>query len=67
MERGITHLFKYEEQHKLQDFLSQRLNVSFDLKQENVSPQISQTLSPEIEERFRRKCAEEFEIYDSIK
>ena len=64
---GITHLFKYEEQHKLQDFLSQRLNVSFDLKQENVSPQISQTLSPEIEERFRRKCADEFEINDSIK
>lgn len=63
----ITHLFKYEDQTKLQNFLSERLNVSFELKQENVSPQVCQTLSQDIEERLRRKCAVEFEIYDSIK
>jgi hypothetical protein len=63
---GITHLFKYEDRGKLQDFLSERLGVSFDLKQENVSPEIPQVLSPEVEERLRRKCAAEFELYNSI-
>jgi hypothetical protein len=63
---GITHLFKYEDQAKLQQFLTDRLNVTFDLKQENVSPTIAQTLSAYVEARFRRKCAAEFELYESI-
>ncbi len=63
---GITHLFKYEDQTGLQSFLSERLNVSFDLKPENVSPKINQDLSPQVEERLRRKCAVEFDLYDSI-
>lgn len=63
---GITHLFKYEDQTGLQSFLSERLNVSFDLKPENVSPKINQDLSPQVEDRLRRKCAVEFDLYDSI-
>ena len=63
---GITHLFKYEDQAKLQQFLTDRLNVTFDLKQENVSPTIAQTLSADVEARFRRKCTAEFELYESI-
>lgn len=63
---GITHLFKYEDQTGLQSFLSERLDVSFDLKPENVSPKINQDLSPQVEDRLRRKCAVEFDLYDSI-
>ncbi len=63
---GITHYFKYEDQPKLQEFLSDRLGVTLDLKRENVSPDIKLILSPDIEERFRRKFEEEFSLYDSI-
>jgi hypothetical protein len=63
---GITHYFKYEDQPKLQEFLSDRLGVTLDLKRENVSPDMDLILSPDIEERFRRKFDEEFSLYDSI-
>ncbi len=64
---GITHYFRYENQDRLKDFLEQRLDVTLDLKQENVSPQMDLHLSPEIEQRFKRKFADEFALYDSIK
>ena len=63
---GITHLFKYEDQAKLQQFLTDRLGVTFDLKQENVSPAIAQFLSSDVEARLTRKCAADFELYNSI-
>ncbi len=63
---AVTHLFRYEEQEKLRSFLTQRLGVSFELGQENVSPKSDVLLSKNIETRFRRKFAEEFELYESI-
>ncbi len=63
---GITHLFAYEDQGRLQLFLEDRLDVKLDLARENVSPNIQVELSPDVEERFRRKFAEEFALYDSI-
>lgn len=63
---GITHYFRYENQPRLQAFLGDRLGVTLDLKQENVSPPMSLTLSKEVETRFRRKFAEEFALYDGI-
>ena len=63
---GVTHLFRYEDQLRLQKFLEDRLNVKLSLAQENVSPAMEVTLSPDTEERFRRKFAEEFALYDSI-
>ena len=63
---GITHYFRYEDQPRLQRFLSDRLGVTLDLKRENVSPEMELTLSPDVEERFRRKFEEEFALYDSI-
>jgi hypothetical protein len=63
---GITHLFRYEDQPSLQRFLEERLEVTIDLARENVSPALDVSLSPNIEERFRRKFAEEFALYDSI-
>lgn len=63
---GVDHLFRYEDQPKLQTFLQDRLKVTLSLKQENVSPQMTLNLSPEIAARFRKKCAEEFDLYASI-
>jgi len=64
---GITHLFAYEDQSRLQNFLEERLDVTLDLKRENVSPAIEVNLSADVEKRFRRKFADEFALYDSIK
>lgn len=63
---GITHLFRYEDQPRLTAFLEERLDVKLDLGQENVSPQMDVPLSADIEARFRRKFAEDFELYQSI-
>lgn len=63
---GITHYFKYEDQPRLKAFLEDRLEVKLDLKRENVSPEMDLTLSAEVEERFRRKFADEFTLYESI-
>lgn len=63
---GVTHLFQYEDQPRLQTFLTDKLGVQFSLGRENVSPTVPLTLSPEVEERFRRKFEHEFALYDSI-
>lgn len=63
---GVAHLFRYEEQPRLQRFLTERLGVSFELERENVSPKVPVTLSADVEERFRRKFKEEFDLYESI-
>ena len=63
---GITHYFRYEDQPRLQAFLQHRLGVTLDLKRENESPKMELSLSADVEDRFRRKFAEEFALYDSI-
>ena len=63
---GITHLFRYEEQDKLQAFLEDRLAVTLALTRVNVSPMMELSLSNDVEARYRRKFAEEFALYDSI-
>lgn len=63
---GITHYFRYEDQPRLQAFLQDRLGVTLDLKRENESPEMELSLSADVEDRFRRKFAEEFALYDSI-
>lgn len=63
---AITHLFRYEDPDKLQDFLYQRLDCRPILTRENVSPTGRPTLSSNVHDRLRRKCAEEFDLYDSI-
>jgi hypothetical protein len=63
---GITHYFKYENQDRLKSFLEDRLDVKLDLKPENVSPRMDLHLSQDVEQRLKRKFAQEFEFYDSI-
>ncbi|MEP4248782.1 gamma-glutamyl kinase [Tateyamaria sp.] len=63
---SVSHLFRYEDQLRIQRFLTERLGVSFELERENVSPSVPVSLSSDVEERFRRKFKEEFDLYDSI-
>lgn len=63
---SITHLFRYEDQARLIAFLEDRLQVTLKLGRENVSPEMSLALSPEVEQTYRRACPEEFALYDSI-
>lgn len=63
---GVTHLFRYEDQPALVAFLEARLQVTLALGQENVSPKMALTLSPDVERRLKRKWADEFELYQSI-
>lgn len=63
---GISHYFRYEDQSRLQAFLCERLDVELDLEQRNVSPQIEVSLDPDVAQRYRRKCAEEFDLYAQI-
>ncbi|MBQ4823080.1 gamma-glutamyl kinase [Leisingera sp. HS039] len=62
----VSHLFRYEDQNTLKQFLELRLDVEIGLERKNVSPQASLTLSPEAQNHVRRKRAAEFELYDSI-
>ncbi|OWU73202.1 gamma-glutamyl kinase [Phaeobacter sp. 22II1-1F12B] len=63
---AITHLFRYEDPAPLNHFLTERLNCDLDLQQHNTSPRADLPLSPKVEQKFRRKFAAEFEVYESI-
>ncbi|PCJ04864.1 MAG: gamma-glutamyl kinase [Rhodobacteraceae bacterium] len=62
----VTHLFRYENQIRLIDFLEGKLATTLVLKQENVSPKMELSLSPQVEAVLRRKCSDEFALYDTI-
>jgi hypothetical protein len=63
---AVTHLFRYEEPEKTAAFLRARLGQEVATRRENVSPSMELSLSPKTEAKLRRKCAEEFALYDSI-
>lgn len=63
---SVTYLFRYEDRERIREFLESRLDVTLSLGRENTSPKMALTLSPGVEKRLRRKCAAEFELYDSI-
>ena len=63
---AVTHLFRHEDPAGLNAFLEKRLGVDLILERENVSPEMNLSLSPQTENKYRRKCADEFALYDSI-
>ncbi|MGB7242463.1 MAG: gamma-glutamyl kinase [Sulfitobacter sp.] len=63
---GVQHLFRYEDQAGVMAFLNARLDITLSLDRLNVSPQMALTLSPRVEDKFRRRFAEEFDLYDSL-
>ncbi|MGP6086108.1 gamma-glutamyl kinase [Antarctobacter jejuensis] len=64
---AVTHLFKYENQSGLIAFLEDRLQTRIDLPRENVSPPRDLSLSPATEEKLHRKCAADFEVWESAR
>ncbi|MDA7963242.1 sulfotransferase family 2 domain-containing protein [Ruegeria sp.] len=62
---GATHVFKYEHQDKILDFLQNRLNCEIQLPQENVSPKRDLDLSDKTLAKYRRKHASEFALHEA--
>lgn len=62
----VDHLFRYEDVSGWTTFLENRLGIPLNLDRLNVSADTALTLSPDVEERFRRKMREEFELWESI-
>lgn len=63
---AVTHLFRYDDQDGLQEFLKSRLKTDISMPKRNQSPEMDLTLGTDVEEKFRRKCAPEFRLYNSI-
>ena len=64
-EEPITHLFQYEDQSGLVQFIEQRLKVKLKLEKRNVSPKMNLILRPEIEEQLYKKCQRQFDIWQN--
>lgn len=62
---SVSRLFRYENQADLVSFLEARLGVTIDLPRENVSPKRDLELSAETEALLHRKCATDFETWES--
>lgn len=62
---GVDDLFQYEQQDKLIAFLEDRLGMEIALPQMNVSPQMTLDLSDATQDKLRRKCADEFRVWEA--
>ena len=63
---AVTHLFRYEDQEGLRQFLETRLNTSIETEQLNRSPKVPMEISDKTIEKFQRKCADEIRLWSSI-
>lgn len=61
----VTHLFRHDQPERLDHFLAERLGGAVETRRENASPVQALDLSPGVEKRLRRKCAAEFDLYES--
>lgn len=62
---AVTYLFRYETPDRLNDFLEERLNTKIVLNRENVSPTLDISLSAKTMQKIHRKCADEFDLYET--
>lgn len=62
---GAEHLFRYEAWGKITAFLEAKLNVTLALKQQNVSPAMQLTLSPDVLAHLHQKRSAEFGIWEA--
>ncbi len=65
-ERGVDHLFRYEEIDRFVDFLEDRLGHEIILPRVNVSPDGNLDLSEATEARLRQAAAKDFALYQSL-
>lgn len=61
---SIKHLYRYENQAGLIEFLEDRLDEKLSLPRSNVSPDRALDLSKETREKLMRKCAADFEVWE---
>ncbi|WP_435228908.1 sulfotransferase family 2 domain-containing protein [Pseudopelagicola sp. nBUS_20] len=64
--KKINHLFRYDKQEKLREFLENRLERKLNFQRRNVSPKLNLFLSQETEAKLRRKFYADFALYESI-
>lgn len=64
--QAVDRIFCYEDMGSFVDFLEDRLGCEIVLPRVNVSPEAETRLSPEVEERLRLRCAEEFDLYERV-
>ncbi len=65
-EMPLHHLFAYEVQDVLRDFLESRFGRKIKLKTYNVSPQLQADLSPGTEAAFRKARALDYELHARV-
>ncbi|WP_299627843.1 sulfotransferase family 2 domain-containing protein [uncultured Tateyamaria sp.] len=63
----VDHLFAYERQPILRDFLSKRIGAALTFKVKNVSPDVPTPALPETLNALRSARAEEFDLYDKVR
>lgn len=63
---SVTHLFSYDAQPKLLDFLSHRVGYDVTLARENVSPHRDTTLPAKLEKRLRTERAQDFALFNRL-
>ncbi|WP_170390159.1 sulfotransferase family 2 domain-containing protein [Ruegeria arenilitoris] len=64
---GASHIFRYEHQDEILDFLQDRLNARIDLTRENVSPKRELILSDQTLDTFRKAHAAEFRLHQQAR
>ena len=62
----VTHMFRYETPERLLEFLTDRLGVRPEPGRENISPEMTLELSQATTNKYLRKCADEFALYETI-
>lgn len=65
-DKGVDHLFRYENIGQFVTFLEDRLGCEITLPRLNVSPMASLNLSPTAENSLRQFAAHDFEMYHAI-
>jgi hypothetical protein len=65
-EKGVDHLFRYEEIETFVTFLEDRLDCEIILPRLNVSPIASLDLSSQTEARLRKAAARDFALYETL-
>ena len=66
-ERGVDHLFRYEEIDTFVHFLEERLGCEIILPRLNVSPQAPLDLSMETEMRLHKTAQRDFALYETLR
>ena len=63
---GVTHLFAYEKQPLLREFLAEKMEGPVEIKVKNVSPEAPTPLSPETENLLRKSRAADFALHETV-